>query len=225
MSITASISFDRQSMMSQLSEPGAAAEGSAPGGRGGFDKTQFADIMGSAAALSLEEYQTYATAESVQDFYYTLTASLDGGDGLEPVSTESETESSASGSQSMGGMNGKGAMRGFTSSGDFQLTGYSGESAMTSFLDGTCAITDGTVFEKELRITTASSRTDEPTGNLDGETQDEIMAIFRNLAAQGKCVILVSHSPQVAALCDEVYELKRLAGRKGTKKRKPNPAQ
>lgn len=51
------------------------------------------------------------------------------------------------------------------------------------------------------------------------------MAIFRNLAAQGKCVILVSHSPQVAALCDEVYELKRLAGRKGTKKRKPNPAQ
>lgn len=59
---------------------------------------------------------------------------------------------------------------------------------------------------------------DEPTGNLDGETQEEIMAIFRELANQGKCVILVSHSPEVAAMCDECYELKRLASR--TKKAK-----
>ncbi|MBR5523685.1 MAG: ABC transporter ATP-binding protein [Clostridia bacterium] len=55
---------------------------------------------------------------------------------------------------------------------------------------------------------------DEPTGNLDSETQDEIMAIFRNLAQMGKCVILVSHSPQVAALCDECYELKRIGSKK-----------
>lgn len=53
---------------------------------------------------------------------------------------------------------------------------------------------------------------DEPTGNLDGETQNEIMGIFRNLADQGKCVILVSHSPEVADLCDERYELKRIQG-------------
>ena len=51
---------------------------------------------------------------------------------------------------------------------------------------------------------------DEPTGNLDGETQQEIMGIFRSLADQGKCVILVSHSPEVAAMCDECYELKRV---------------
>lgn len=50
---------------------------------------------------------------------------------------------------------------------------------------------------------------DEPTGNLDGETQNEIMDIFRSLADQGKCVILVSHSPQVAEMCDICYELKR----------------
>lgn len=50
---------------------------------------------------------------------------------------------------------------------------------------------------------------DEPTGNLDGETQNEIMGIFRNLADNGKCVILVSHSPQVAQMCDVCYELKR----------------
>ncbi len=49
---------------------------------------------------------------------------------------------------------------------------------------------------------------DEPTGNLDSDTQDEIMEIFRNLTEQGKCVILVSHSPKVAKMCDETYELK-----------------
>ena len=51
---------------------------------------------------------------------------------------------------------------------------------------------------------------DEPTGNLDRETQDEIMQIFRGLADQGKCVILVSHSPEVAAMCNERYELTKL---------------
>ncbi len=51
---------------------------------------------------------------------------------------------------------------------------------------------------------------DEPTGNLDTETQNEIMHIFLDLAEQGKCVILVSHSPEVAAMCDERYELKKL---------------
>ncbi len=51
---------------------------------------------------------------------------------------------------------------------------------------------------------------DEPTGNLDTDTQNEIMNIFRELANKGKCVILVSHSPEVAALCDERYELVKI---------------
>ncbi len=55
---------------------------------------------------------------------------------------------------------------------------------------------------------------DEPTGNLDTETQNEIMNIFRELANQGKCVILVSHSPEVAAMCDEKYELVKLGSSK-----------
>ncbi len=55
---------------------------------------------------------------------------------------------------------------------------------------------------------------DEPTGNLDSETQEEIMQIFRELANSGKCVILVSHSPQVAQMCDERYELTRLTANK-----------
>ena len=48
-----------------------------------------------------------------------------------------------------------------------------------------------------------------PTSNLDGETQKEIMDIFRALAQDGKCVILVSHSPEVARMCDECYEIKK----------------
>ena len=54
---------------------------------------------------------------------------------------------------------------------------------------------------------------DEPTGNLDRETQKEIMDIFRDLANQGKCVILVSHSPDVAEMCDERYELLKITGK------------
>ena len=54
---------------------------------------------------------------------------------------------------------------------------------------------------------------DEPTGNLDRDTQKEIMDIFRDLTDQGKCVILVSHSPDVAAMCDERYELTKISAK------------
>ena len=54
---------------------------------------------------------------------------------------------------------------------------------------------------------------DEPTGNLDRDTQKEIMEIFRELADQGKCVILVSHSMEVANMCDERYELTKIQGK------------
>lgn len=50
---------------------------------------------------------------------------------------------------------------------------------------------------------------DEPTGNLDIETQKDIMEIFKTLAQKGKCVIIVSHSPDVANMCDECYMLKK----------------
>ena len=55
---------------------------------------------------------------------------------------------------------------------------------------------------------------DEPTGNLDRDTQREIMDIFRELANKGKCVILVSHSREVAEMCDECYELVKISGKK-----------
>lgn len=49
---------------------------------------------------------------------------------------------------------------------------------------------------------------DEPTGNLDKETETDIMAIFKDLAKQGKFVIIVTHSNNVAKMADVVYELK-----------------
>ena len=51
---------------------------------------------------------------------------------------------------------------------------------------------------------------DEPTGNLDHETENDIMKIFNDLAHKdNKCVIIVTHSENVCNLVDEVYELKR----------------
>ena len=51
---------------------------------------------------------------------------------------------------------------------------------------------------------------DEPTGNLDLDTQRDIMEIFRELADRGKCVVLVSHSQEVANLCETQYELTKI---------------
>ncbi len=48
---------------------------------------------------------------------------------------------------------------------------------------------------------------DEPTGNLDGETQSEIIEIFKMLASEGKCIIIVTHSPVVAEESDVVLRL------------------
>lgn len=50
---------------------------------------------------------------------------------------------------------------------------------------------------------------DEPTGNLDEKTENEIMNIFKKLAKSGKCVIIVTHSENVCSFADQVYELKK----------------
>lgn len=50
---------------------------------------------------------------------------------------------------------------------------------------------------------------DEPTGNLDGATQADIMRIFTDLAhKENRCVIIVTHSPQIAQASDTVFNLK-----------------
>nr|WP_325256892.1 ABC transporter ATP-binding protein [uncultured Oscillibacter sp.] len=51
---------------------------------------------------------------------------------------------------------------------------------------------------------------DEPTGNLDADTAREITAILKeSVHAFGKCVVVVTHSDEVAKQADVVLEIKR----------------
>ena len=150
MRITATISYDRSSVMGQLGG-GRPNGGGFPSG--GFDKDQFADIMGNSSSLTLEEYQKYAGAESVDDFYYTLTAYLNGSENFSPVTDESSEDSSDENSSSNPGFNfpGMGGMGGGKfSMGDFTVVGYSSYNAMSAFISGTASILDGgSVFDTE----------------------------------------------------------------------------
>jgi putative ABC transport system ATP-binding protein len=49
---------------------------------------------------------------------------------------------------------------------------------------------------------------DEPTGNLDSVTSEEIMALFADLHAQGQTIIMVTHEPDIAAHAERVVTLK-----------------
>jgi putative ABC transport system ATP-binding protein len=49
---------------------------------------------------------------------------------------------------------------------------------------------------------------DEPTGNLDSRTGEEIMALFERLHAGGNAVILVTHDPELAMHADRMVGLR-----------------
>jgi putative ABC transport system ATP-binding protein len=49
---------------------------------------------------------------------------------------------------------------------------------------------------------------DEPTGNLDSQTSEEIMKVFEGLASQGQTVIMVTHEPDIAAHARRVVVLR-----------------
>lgn len=48
---------------------------------------------------------------------------------------------------------------------------------------------------------------DEPTGNLDSSTTEEIMALFDQLQADGQTVVVVTHEPEIAQRCHRVITL------------------
>lgn len=45
---------------------------------------------------------------------------------------------------------------------------------------------------------------DEPTGNLDSRSGEEIMDIFRELHKQGRTIVLVTHEPEIAEFAERV---------------------
>ncbi len=49
---------------------------------------------------------------------------------------------------------------------------------------------------------------DEPTGNLDSKTGDEILAIFQRLNSDGRTVIMVTHEEYVAGHCERQIRIK-----------------
>ena len=49
---------------------------------------------------------------------------------------------------------------------------------------------------------------DEPTGNLDSKTGDEIMALFDELQAKGNTIVLVTHEPDIAEYAHRVVMIR-----------------
>lgn len=175
LSVTATISVDRSSMMNSMKD-------------GGFDRNKFSSQMENASSLSLDDYLKYAAAESVKDFYYSVTASLNGTDDFEPVTTDTEEESENEREEkektksdpfgNFGNMSGTGGRPGrIGTSGDFTVIGYSGENAMSAFYEGTASIKSGKVFT-------------EGTSDFECIVSDELAA-FNNLSV-GDTVTLVN---------------------------------
>jgi putative ABC transport system ATP-binding protein len=49
---------------------------------------------------------------------------------------------------------------------------------------------------------------DEPTGNLDSKTGQEIMQIFNKLHSEGRTILMVTHDQGLAQSCDRIIRLK-----------------
>ena len=50
---------------------------------------------------------------------------------------------------------------------------------------------------------------DEPTGDLDVDTEAEILELFRSLNRQGTTILLVTHNPNLAAVGNRLFQMER----------------
>jgi len=49
---------------------------------------------------------------------------------------------------------------------------------------------------------------DEPTGNLDSHTSEEILDLFENLYREGQTIVIVTHEPDIAQRCRRIVRLR-----------------
>jgi putative ABC transport system ATP-binding protein len=49
---------------------------------------------------------------------------------------------------------------------------------------------------------------DEPTGNLDSKSSNELMALFTELHAHGRTIVMITHEPDIAGYASRVVELR-----------------
>lgn len=120
LNVTANIVIDRDTIMKNSQKSG------------NVDKNFFEDMMNNSGTLTLSELEKYSTADSVKDFYYTLSSYVDGSSDLEPI-------------ENNGGPTPSGNSQ---SSSEFTLIGYNSDEAMTDFQNGNKKITSGYIFDE-----------------------------------------------------------------------------
>ena len=49
---------------------------------------------------------------------------------------------------------------------------------------------------------------DEPTGNLDSATTEDVLELFNQLHSNGQTIVMVTHEPEIADQCQRVVQLK-----------------
>ncbi len=209
-SITASISVDRTSMMSSIASSGSAEDGS-------FDRDAFSSALSSVSSLTAEELETYAELDSVSSFYYTVSVSFNGGD-VDPIGGSSDddedeetddTDDADEESDFTDIPDGMGDMRGsmgfeigtMGTEGDFTVIGYSSDEAMTSFVDGTSIIiSSDTDEDSEYDESYYGAMFDEGTEELTCVISYEL-AVYNSLSV-GDTITLANPNDE-----DETYTL------------------
>lgn len=128
LTITASITVDTQKLMEEATQSGG-------------DMNSMREMMSQYQNLSLSELLAYSESDYVKNFYYSSSIALNASGSLEAYSSDGSTSSVLPGG--MGDQTGRGGM----AIGDFTVTGYSAEDAMTKFVNSTSKITSGEMFD------------------------------------------------------------------------------
>lgn len=133
--ITASISVNRENMRANMGQPPSDSYTSKE------DRiASMSEAFSAASKITVDDIKSYADSDYVKSYYYTSSLSMN-------INNVSKVESTSS---DFGGKGGN--MPGSNSDsdkvqGDFTITGYSSFDAMSDFINGSYAITDGEISD------------------------------------------------------------------------------